>query len=84
VVKSTCCSSRGTGFDSQDPHDGSRPSVAPVPGAPMPSSGLHGYQTYTHGAQTATEIKSRHTLEIKLKLKLRRKLRKIKSGPSSL
>lgn len=28
------------------PHDGSQPSVAPVPGAPIPSSVLHGHQKY--------------------------------------
>ena len=31
VVKSTCCSSRGPRFSSQNPH-GSQPSVTPVPG----------------------------------------------------
>ena len=32
AVKSTGCSSRGAGFNSQHPHGGSEPSVTPVPG----------------------------------------------------
>jgi hypothetical protein len=38
---------RGPGFNFQDPHHGSQPSVTPVPGDPMSSSGLCGYQAYT-------------------------------------
>lgn len=32
-----CCSFRGPGFDFQHPHN---PSLIPVPGDPVPSSGL--------------------------------------------
>ena len=42
-VKSTEYSSRGSRFESQHPHDGSRASVTPVPGNLMPSSGLQGH-----------------------------------------
>lgn len=37
---SDCCSSRGPGFYSQYLHGSSQPAVRPVPGDPMPSSGL--------------------------------------------
>lgn len=36
-VGNTCCSSRGPGFDSQPPHDGSQLSVSPAPGDLSPS-----------------------------------------------
>ena len=35
------------GFDSQHLHGGSQPSVTPVPGDPMPSSGSCGLQAHT-------------------------------------
>jgi hypothetical protein len=44
VVKNTGCSSKGSEFDSQHPYSGSQPSVTPVPGDLMSSSGLFGYQ----------------------------------------
>ena len=37
-------SSRGPRFDSQHPRGGSQPTIAPVSGDSLPSSGLHGYQ----------------------------------------
>lgn len=37
VVKSTGCSCRGLGFDSQHPHDGLQPSVTQLPGYPAQS-----------------------------------------------
>jgi hypothetical protein len=46
VVKSTGSSSRGSGFNSWQPHGGSRPSVTPVPGVQVLSSGICGH--YTH------------------------------------
>ena len=42
VIRSTVCSSRVPAFDSQHPQDGFGPTVTPVPGDPMPSSGLFG------------------------------------------
>lgn len=46
VVKSQCCSSRGPGFKAQHPHGGSKPSVTPVSGALIPTSGLHRHQAH--------------------------------------
>jgi hypothetical protein len=37
AIKSTTCSSRGTGFNPQHPHDNSQLSITPVPGDPAPS-----------------------------------------------
>ena len=37
AVRSTGCSSRGPGFNSQNPHGGSQLSVAPIPGDQAPS-----------------------------------------------
>lgn len=42
VIKSTCCSRRGLGFDFQQTHGSSHLPVTLVPGNLMPSSGLHG------------------------------------------
>ena len=39
-VKTTCCSCRGPRFSSLHPRGSSQSSVTPVPGDPMPSSGL--------------------------------------------
>ena len=36
----------GLGFGSQHPHGGSQPSLSPVPGNPILSSDLLGYQAY--------------------------------------
>lgn len=40
AVKSTCYSSRGPGFGSQNPHKGSQPSITPVPEDRLSSSAL--------------------------------------------
>jgi hypothetical protein len=40
---STCCSSKGTGFNSWHPHSGSRQSVTPVSEDLMPSPGFGNY-----------------------------------------
>jgi len=45
-VKSTSCFSRGLAFNSQHPQDGLQSFVIPVPGDPVLSSGLYGYQAY--------------------------------------
>lgn len=47
VIKNICCSSRGTEFNSQYPHDGSQPSIISVPRDLTPFSNLHGYQVCT-------------------------------------
>lgn len=39
--------SRGPGFNSQCPHNGSQLSIIPVPVGPTPSFDLHGHQTHT-------------------------------------
>ena len=41
------CSSRWPRFHSQHPHNGSQPSVTPVPGNLTPSSDLFGHQKHT-------------------------------------
>lgn len=46
-VKSTGCSYRGLGFNSQHPFSGSQPPVSPVPEDLMPSSALHRDQVHT-------------------------------------
>lgn len=43
VVKSTCCSWRGSGFCFYHSCDGSQPSVTPVLGYSRPSSNFHGH-----------------------------------------
>lgn len=43
AVKSTCYSSRGPGFGSQNPHKGSQPSITAVPEDRLSSSALLGY-----------------------------------------
>jgi hypothetical protein len=40
TVKSSGCSGRGPGFDSQHPHDYPQPYGTPTPGDLAPSSGL--------------------------------------------
>lgn len=51
AIKSICCSWRRCRFDSKHSQSRSQPLLTPVPGHPMPSSGLCRYQTcmwYTH------------------------------------
>lgn len=38
--KSSCCSSSKPRFDPQHPQDSAQPSVTPIPGDPIPFSGL--------------------------------------------
>lgn len=52
AVKTTSCSRQGLGFSSWHSDGSSRPSVTLVPGALMPSSGIHKYQPLPHGVQT--------------------------------
>jgi len=47
VAKSIYCSHRGSGLDSQHPHDESQPFVTLVTGYLMPSSDLHVHQSCT-------------------------------------
>ena len=70
--KSTGCSCRGPGFDSQHPHGSSQVCASPVPGDLMPSSGLHRpcrHRVYRHTCRQNThthkmkEIKSFLTVE---------------------
>lgn len=60
MTKSTCCSSRGPGFDSQHPHSGPRPSLTPVPGHMTSFPGLHRIQVVC-GAQTPMQVKHPYT-----------------------
>jgi hypothetical protein len=46
AVKSPGCSCRGPGFDSQHPQGCLQPSVTPIPGHPILSSDLRGYQAH--------------------------------------
>jgi hypothetical protein len=60
-------------FMSQRPHSSSQASVTPVPGDPMPSSGLHGYQvhiwyTNTHVGKTPIYKKDLRKLPYKMKM----------------
>lgn len=57
TVKSTGDSSRGPGFNPQHPHGGSQPSLAPILGNTMPSSGFHWYQACTHGSDIHADKK---------------------------
>ena len=61
VVKSTDCSSRGPGFNSQQPHGSLQPSVTPVPSNPTSSPSLCGYAS---GAHTYMQAKT-HTHKIR-------------------
>lgn len=54
MVKVTCCSCWGSGFSSQNPHDGSQPSLTQVPTDLTPSYGLSKYQPNIHVVHTHT------------------------------
>lgn len=61
AVKTTCCSPRESKFYFQQSHGSFQPSVTPVPGHRMPSSGLSGHQlhtwhTNTHVAKTLIHV----------------------------
>lgn len=53
--KSTCCSGRGLGINSKHTHGGSHPSVTPIPGDPVSSSGPCRHQAHS-GTQSKTRI----------------------------
>lgn len=57
MVKSSGCSCRGLGFESQRPHRGLKPSVAQIPRNLMPSSGLCGHHACT-GCTQAKHLKT--------------------------
>jgi hypothetical protein len=59
--RSTYRSFRGPGFNSQHPNGSSQPSVTPVSGCLMTSSGLHGNYTDIHACKTII-----HTHKIKI------------------
>ena len=58
MVYSTWCSSRGSGFDSQQSHVGSQPSITPVPRDLTPSSDIQVWYTRIY-AVSADTIKDR-------------------------
>ena len=62
VVESTCRSSGGMGFDSQHLHSHKNPSVTPVPGDPMPSSGLQGHCMHVVDRQTCRQNPYTHKI----------------------
>lgn len=55
MVKSTGCSSKGPGFNSQHPHGGSQPqhSLTPTPGNQTPSSGFYVHQALPAACETS-------------------------------
>ena len=59
VIKSTCCSRRGLGFDFQQTHGSSHLPVTLVPGNLMPSSGLHGLLN-AHRPHAYTDTHTQH------------------------
>jgi hypothetical protein len=56
MVKSTGCSSRGPGVNSQDPHGSSELSITSITGDLTSSVGLHRYQAHTW----YTDIQAKH------------------------
>lgn len=61
-IKSTGCSCRSSGFDTQHPHGHSQPTVTPVPEEPTTASELFRHQAYMwhidiHAGKTLTHIK---------------------------
>lgn len=60
MVKRTFCTYRLSGSNSQNAHDGSKQSIALIPGDLIHFSGLSGIR-HTGGVHTCTEIKHSFT-----------------------